>query len=215
MKFVSAFSTGKDSMLALHRMVKEGHEPIGLLVMYNSGAERSWFHGADHRMIERISESLGIPVYYGASDGNDYMEAFEEQLLKAKEAGAEACVFGDIDIENHREWDEARCKAAGLKAVLPLWNEVREDLVRETIREGYTCIIKCLHEEELPAEFLGKALSEEVLSEMDKYGIDLCGENGEYHTVVLDGPLFKKKIEYSLGEILKLKYVTAVDILVK
>ena len=215
MKFVSAFSTGKDSMLALHRMVKEGHEPIGLLVMYNKGAERSWFHGADNQMIERISESLGIPVIYGESDGNDYIEVFEKQLLTARKHGAEACVFGDIDIEEHRIWDEERCKNAGLKAVLPLWNEGREVLVRETIREGYKCIIKCLHEEELPAEFLGKALSEDILSEMEKYGIDLCGENGEYHTVVLDGPLFKKKIEYSLGEILKLKYVTAVDILVK
>ena len=212
MKFISAFSTGKDSILALHRMVKAGHEPAGLLIMYNTGAERSWFHGADHKLIERISESLDIPVYYGASDGNDYMEVFEEQLGKAAEAGAEACVFGDIDIENHREWDEERCREAGLRAVLPLWQESREDLVRETIAEGYSCVIKCLHKEQLPESFLGKTLSNEVLDEMEEYGIDLCGENGEYHTVVLDGPLFKKKIRYTLGDILELEYVTAIEI---
>lgn len=212
MKFIAAFSTGKDSILALHRMVEAGHEPAGLLIMYNTGAERSWFHGADHKLIERISESLGIPVYYGASDGEDYIEVFEEQLVKAVENGVEACVFGDIDIENHREWDEARCRAAGIKAVLPLWQESREALVRETIAAGYTCIIKCLHKEQLPESFLGKALSSQVLDEMENYGIDLCGENGEYHTVVLDGPLFKKKIDYSLGEILELQYVTAIEI---
>ena len=215
MKFISAFSTGKDSILALHRMIKSGNEPAGLLIMYNSGAERSWFHGADQKLIQRISESLEIPVYYGVSDGDDYMEVFEEQLKKAVADGAEACVFGDIDIENHREWDEARCRAAGIKAVLPLWQESREKLVRETIAEGYNCVIKCLHKEQLPESFLGKSLSSKVLDEMEEYGIDLCGENGEYHTVVLDGPLFKKKIEYTLGEILELEYVSAIEIKVK
>lgn len=212
MKFISAFSTGKDSVLALHRMIAKGHEPIGLLVMYNINAKRSWFHGTEEALLESIADSLGLKVYYGKSDGYDYSEIFESCLKQAAKDGAEACVFGDIDIEDHKEWDEERCKNAGLSAVLPLWNESREALVRETVDTGYKCIIKCLHTEQLPESFLGKVLSEEVLKEMSEYDIDLCGENGEYHTVVVDGPIFKNKVDYQIGKVLQLEHVSAIEI---
>lgn len=212
MKFVSAFSTGKDSMLALHRMVSNGHEPIGLIVMFNTNAQRSWFHGADRLLLKKISDSLNIPLYCCETDGNDYNEKMEAALLHAEEMGAEACVFGDIDIVDHKLWNESRCEKAGLTAVLPLWNESRESLVRETVRSGYKCLIKCMHPGKLPESFLGKIIDDAVLEEMKLYGIDLCGENGEYHTIVVDGPLFRYPVPYSLGNLLRLEHVFAIEI---
>lgn len=212
MKFISSFSTGKDSMLALHRMVKMGHEPVGLMVMYNSNAQRSWFHGTGDGLLEEIAKSLNIPLICGKTAGDTYNNAMEEVLKKGAAMGAEACVFGDIDIEGHRQWNEERCSNAGLKAVMPLWGEPREKLVYEVIDSGYKCVIKCISKGMLPESFLGKVLSRETVSEMRAYDVDLCGENGEYHTVVLDGPMFKTPVPYKTGDIYRFEYVTAIDI---
>lgn len=213
MKFVLSFSTGKDSVLALHRMVSAGNEPVGLITMFNTVSCRSWFHGAEKALLEALSNSLQIPLIFSETDGNDYNEKFEEALLLAKELGAEACVFGDIDILGHREWDEKRCSNCGISAVLPLWNESREALVIETVSKGYKCLIKCVHTQQLPESFLGKIIGESLLDEMRGFGIDLCGENGEYHTIVLGGPLFKEPIVYRLGKILRLENVSAVEVI--
>nr|MDD6335037.1 diphthine--ammonia ligase [bacterium] len=212
MKFVTAFSTGKDSMLALHRMVAQGHTPVGLLVMFNTNVQRSWFHGADEALLGSISKALRIPLWCGYTDGSDYNTAMEKALANAREWGAEACVFGDIDIQGHRCWNEERCQAAGIKAQLPLWNENRQSLVREVVHAGYKCLIKCVHPEKLPECFLGKTLDDQILLDMQQYGIDLCGENGEYHTIVVDGPLFHHPVDYRLGKILRLEHVSAIEI---
>ncbi len=211
MKFVSSFSTGKDSMLALHKMVLKGHEPIGIIVMYNPKAERSWFHGAGLSLLETISKSLDIPLICCETTGDDYHIVMEKALKEAKKKGAEACVFGDIDLQGHRDWNEERCSNAGLKAILPLWQEDRESLVKEVINLGYKCIIKCVNREQIPESFLGKVLSEEILEEMRKYQIDLCGENGEYHTIVCNGPLFKNEVPITYGKIHRLDNVSAIE----
>lgn len=212
MKFVLAFSTGKDSILALHRMVQKGHKPIGLIVMYNRVEERSWFHGADKKLLASISKSLGIPLECYDTDGMDYDVVMEKALSEWKKRGAEACVYGDIDIPGHKMWNEERCRKADLIPIMPLWNENREALVREVIGAGYKCLIKCVHPEKLPAGFLGKIIDEKLLDDMEPYGIDLCGENGEYHTIVVDGPLFNTPVPYQLGEILELEHVTVIEL---
>lgn len=212
MKFVMSYSTGKDSVLALDRMTKQGHQAVALLVMYNTNAQRSWFHGTDAQMLEAISKSLDIPLLICKSNGEDYNLDFEKTLTLAKEKGASACVFGDIDIESHKKWNEERCKNAGLDAILPLWQENRESLVNEVITLGYKCIIKCICDKRIPIEYLGRVLDEETIKKFDKYGIDVCGENGEYHTLVLDGPLFKVPIQYKLGEKASNKDISYIDI---
>lgn len=212
MKFVASFSTGKDSVLALHRMVKAGHEPLGLIVMYNKDAERSWFHGAGDELLQEIGNALGIPVFKGVSSEIDYNDTMETLLKSSARAGARACVFGDIDMEGHRQWNEERCRAAGLEAVMPLWGDDREKLVYEVIDAGYKCVIKCVKNGMLPECFVGKLLSRDIVDEMRRYDVDLCGENGEYHTIAVNGPIFKRPVRYALGDLYKSEYVTAVDI---
>ena len=126
--------------------------------------------------------------------------------------GAEACVYGDIDIDEHLQWNSDRTDHVGMKAIMPLWHGDRLSLVHEVIGLGYKCIIKCVRPGMLPDSFLGKTLSEEVLKEMEPYGVDPCGEYGEYHTVVVDGPLFSHPVPYTLGDILFLEYSHAIEI---
>ena len=202
MKFVMSYSCGKDSTLALHKMIEQGHEPVGLLVMINEKEERSYFHGADREMLDRYAAALAIPLIPCPSRGDDYHLAFEDGLARARAMGAEAACFGDIDIEQHREWDEARCAAAGLRGVYPLWQCDRRENVFELLRLGYRCLIKSLNNRLLPKSLLGQILSDEAVAVMSECGIDVCGENGEYHTLVVDGPIFKKPLTYRTGEIL-------------
>lgn len=215
MKFVLSFSGGKDSILAFHKMISAGHEPAALLVMFRKDAERSWVHGMDEDMVKAIGEALNLPVICCKAGMETYAADMEKCLLEAKELGAEACVFGDIDIEDHRAWDESRCAATGLQAVLPLWGCSREENVKESIALGYRCIIKCVRNGVLPASMLGKPLSAEILEEMKTYGVDLCGENGEYHTIVTDGPVFKHPVELIHRGNVELEYVTAADLVLK
>ena len=136
MKFVMSYSCGKDSTLALARLKAAGGEPAGLLVMVNEEMDRSWFHGADYRLLEKYSQALGIPLLLCPSGAEAYADAFEEGLRKAGRLGAEAACFGDIDIEEHRGWCEARCLSVGLEAIFPLWQEKRAAVVEELIDEG-------------------------------------------------------------------------------
>lgn len=212
MKFVMSYSGGKDSILSLHRLIKSGHTPIALIVMYNEEMKRSWFHGIDDDLLDKISLSLQIPVWKSKSVAKNYRDVMLQTLKQAKEKGADFVAFGDIDIEEHRDWYLPICKEAGLTAEFPLWKEDREKLVRETVELGYRCVIKCVSNEKLGQEFLGKALSDEVLSAMKEKGVDLCGENGEYHTVVLDGPLFSFPIETEVKEIIDFGKISAINL---
>ena len=214
MKFVISYSGGKDSILALDSMIADGNEPVAMIVMYNKNAGRSYFHGINLNMLKRISESLNIPLIKGETSGEDYAQVFEKALLQSKTLGATACVFGDIDIEEHKSWNQNRCDNAGLQAILPLWQQSRALLVKQVIDLNYNCILKCICDQRIPKELLGKSLNLEMIDFFERIGVDMCGENGEYHTIVVDGPLFTKKINYTVSDIIKTEYVSAVDLLI-
>lgn len=202
-KFIMSFSGGKDSILALYRMIKKGYEPIALLTTVKKNQEKSWTHGLGKEFLHRISKSLDIPLLLVECDVNEYERKFEEALIKAKDMGATMCVFGDIDIERHKKWDVDRCKNAGIKAELPLWQQNREDLVYEFIDSGFTTIINKVNLKYMGIEFLGKELNREIIDDIKSTGSDACGENGEYHTFVVDGPLFKNRIDFTNEGIVK------------
>lgn len=203
-KFVVSYSGGKDSALALHRVIKEGHIPAALLITYNTDAGRSWFHGIPPFLLEDLADALQIPVRkIPCGGGNDYTKSFISALKEEKEAGASFCVFGDIDIEDHRQWCADACVAAGIRLYHPLWQESREALVKECIREGFIAHITTLDTARLSEKHLGRVLSEEEIKEIAAEGADACGENGEYHTFVSDGPIFRRPISFSFGTPMK------------
>lgn len=200
MKFAMSYSCGKDSTSALHKMLEQGHEPVCLVVMVNEAAGRSYFHGADDSMLERYGKALALPMVTCPAVGEDYQQAFEAGLAKAKSMGAEGACFGDIDIEKNRQWEEARCKAAGLLPCFPLWQRGREEIVYELIRLNYQCLVKSIDRTVLPMSLLGAVLNESSVAALKAAGIDICGENGEYHTLVTDGPIFQEPLHFKVWD---------------
>ena len=197
MKFVTSYSGGKDSVLALHRMIDSGNTPVALLATVNKDVGVSWFHGVDVAVLRAAAESLGMALTLAESVGNDYEAVLTESLRKSKKAGATHCVFGDIDIAEHRKWCERVAGGAGIEAVFPLWLEDRSALVNEAIGAGFSIIIKVIAKDSgLPKHLLGQTLNREVLSEITRFGADPCGENGEYHTFVWDGPIFHEPVNF-------------------
>jgi len=212
MNFAISYSGGKDSALALYRMISFGHKPVAMISTINSEQMRTWFHGIQMDLLEAVSESLDIPLICCPCMPDGYTEAYEEGLKKARRMGAEACVYGDIDIDGHRQWNIGQCEKVGLDCILPLWKQVRESLVREMIEAGFKAIIKIVQCDKLDESFLGKDLTIPLIGQIKASGSDVCGENGEYHTFVYDGPIFKYPIPLEIREIVDLGSHKAIDI---
>lgn len=199
-KFVASFSGGKDSTLAIYRAIMNGMIPVEFIITYNIDKERSWFHGIPETLLNTIEESVGVPIRLIKTTGAEYEANFEKALQSAKERGAEICVFGDIDLDGHLTWCKDRCKAVAIEAFFPLWHESRKSIVHEFIDSGFKAAITIVDTNRMPDSFLGKTLSRNVTMDIEKSGADICGENGEYHTFVYGGPLFKNEIKFEFGE---------------
>ncbi len=199
-KFIASYSGGKDSTLAIYRAINMGMIPVELVTTYNTDEKYSWFHKIPEELLNRVSKEMQIPISLIETTGEKYEENFEAHLKKACELGAEVCVFGDIDLEEHLEWCTNRCKAAGLEALFPLWKEERKKLVYEFIDAGFKTVIITVDTDRMPEKFVGKILTREIADGIEKSGADICGENGEYHTFAFDGPLFKSSVQFSTGE---------------
>jgi uncharacterized protein (TIGR00290 family) len=212
MNFVMSYSGGKDSALALYRMIKDKHTPVALITTVNIEQKRSWFHGIQKDLLEAVSASLNIPLIICESTPDEYAIVLEDGLKKARELGATACVFGDIDIEGHKQWNEERCKNTGLDCIMPLWKQDREALVRETIDAGFKAVIKIVQSDKLDESFLGKDLTIPLIEKIKSTGSDACGENGEYHTFVYDGEIFSQAIPIKITKIIDFGSHKAIDI---
>ena len=204
-KFVASYSGGKDSVLAVYRAVKAGLEPLGLMTTHNMDSKRSWFHGMGEDVLRRAADAMAMPLTLIRTSGANYAESFESALLDAKAGGAEVCVFGDIDIEGHLDWCTKRCENAGVIPFFPLQNEDRRNVAYEFVDAGFSAIIKTVDAARLHESFLGKVIDRGVLDDIERYGADICGENGEYHSFVFDGPLFSYDVPFDVGEVVEME----------
>lgn len=198
--FVS-WSGGKDGALALHRARKD-FEIASLLNMINEDGQRSRSHGIRTDVLRLQGKAMGLPLIQVKSSWETYEAEFKRTLSCFKERGIEAGIFGDIDLEEHREWVERVSREAGIKAVLPLWGEKkRENLIEELISSGFEAVVVATRKELLGPEWLGRMVDHDFVRELGKAGgVDLSGEKGEYHTFVLWGPIFKKRINIIRAE---------------
>ena len=197
--FVCSWSGGKDSCLALHRAIQAGAEPRFLLSMLREDGARSRSHGLEPAVLEAQAASLGIPLITRPASWDEYESVFVGALQELEAEGVRAGVFGDIDLDDHRAWEEKVCAAAGIEPYLPLWQSSRAELLDELIGLGFEAIVVAVNAEKLAPEFLGRALDHALVREFEQMGIDLCGEEGEYHTVVVDGPIFARSLSLDLG----------------
>ena len=200
-KFVLSYSGGKDCILAMYRKIKEGWTPVALLTTIKKSSPESWTHGLTFDSLEEVSKSLDLPIIYVECEASEYEDRFEDKLRIAKDMGAETVVYGDIDIELHKKWGVDRAENSGLNYEFPLWQEDREKLVHEFIDSGFKALIKKVNLNYMSADFLVKTLNKDLIEEIKATGSDACGENGEYHTFVYDGPIFKNKIDINIEDV--------------
>ncbi len=195
MKAACSWSGGKDSCYALMRAIDLGAEPTVLLNIMHENGEVSRSHGLPLTILKQQADAIGIPLYYTPSTWSDYEKNYIDSLAAIKEKYfVEATVFGDIDLEPHREWEEKVCKTAELQPLLPLWQENRRQLVIDMIENDIKAIIVSCNTA-MGKKYLGREITIALIDELESRGIDACGENGEYHTAVLDCPLFAKTID--------------------
>ena len=200
--FVS-WSGGKDSCLALFRAMSQGYKPKMLFTMFSIENDVSSAHRLNEDIIKAQVNGLALESTIGRAKFEDYEAVFVRNLEAFKSQDKQYGIFGDIDLDEHRKWEEIVCEKAQMTAVLPLWQEDRKKLVKEFIDLGFKAKIVVVNKTMMSPEFLGRDLSHELLEEIEKTGADVCGENGEYHTVVYDGPLFKTPLNLNFSKEVK------------
>lgn len=201
-----SWSGGKDATLALERLLADVRYRIaGLLTTITADYDRIAMHGVRRSILHRQAEGLGLPLYVAqipaVADNEIYEAAFAHALAAARrdEPELDAIAFGDLFLADVRAWREAQLASAGWRGLFPLWGEDTTRLAHRFVERGYRAILCCVDTTQLPAEFCGRDYDAALLDDLPP-GIDLCGENGEFHTCVHAGPLWPEPIELARGE---------------
>ena len=193
--FILSFSGGKDSTLALYHALQQG-KCIGLIMMLSDEGDHSRSHGVPMPITQKQADALGLPILSAQSSWDDYEVNYLKLLADAKNMGAKLLVTGDIDVPEHASWHEQIVQKVDLDLYMPLWNRPRREIVEEFVRSGFQAMIVSVNlTKGMTTEDLGKMLTLEMIDTLEDRGIDPCGEAGEFHTLVIDGPIFQSPIE--------------------
>jgi diphthine-ammonia ligase len=194
-------SGGKDSVLALDRAVGSGLRIARLVTLYDEASERVRFHAVPIAVLRAQAEALQLPLSLYPTAPATFEAAFLAALDALRHEGVAGVIFGNIHLADVRAWYEERVRAAGLAHVEPLWGQPPGQLAREVVSRGYTAILTCIEEATAESAWLGQPLSEELIAAFERRGIDPCGERGEYHTLVTDGPPFRAPLRVRFGAV--------------
>jgi uncharacterized protein (TIGR00290 family) len=199
-----SWSSGKDSTVALHSARSDlGLTVERLLVTLNAEADRVAMHAVRRSLLEMQAERLNLPLYVielpYPCPNHVYEKMMDAAITSAAASGIEAIVFGDLFLDDVREYRERAMLGSGIRPVFPLWHRPTEALARDMIGSGMRAILTCVDLERLPASFAGRDFDEQLLGDLPA-GIDPCGERGEFHTFVWDGPGFREPIDVRTGE---------------
>lgn len=204
-KIIVSFSGGKDSVLALHRLQKSGEWEIdSLLTTLTEDYDRTTMHGVRNELLVLQADSLGLPlrkVWIPRDCPNEiYQQRMEKAANRIIDDGIDFIMFGDIFLEDVKTYREKMLAGTGLTPVFPIWGEDAKQLMKEFLEEGFKTVVCCVDTFKIDKSFAGRVIDKQFLSDFPAE-YDICGENGEYHTFVFDGPNFKTPINYSLGEL--------------
>lgn len=198
------WSSGKDSALALHYLLEQGHYEIDrLLTTVNAHYNRVSMHGLPRKVLEAQAAAVGIPLDILEVPEKPSMEQYNELMrttvTQLRSEGYTHTGFGDIFLEDLKQYREEMLNPYGLTTLFPLWKKDTKQLMEEFLGLGFRAVIICINNSKLDASFLGQELSQELLNKFPS-DVDPCGENGEYHTFCFDGPIFKAPIPFNIGE---------------
>lgn len=198
-----SWSGGKDCMLALHRTMQQGeHHPFVLLNMCDRDTNFSRSHGLKKEMLQRQAEAMDVRLLQKGTTCGAYEQDFKSAIAVLKTEGIEAGVFGDIYLMEHRTWIERVCDEMGIQAIFPLWGDTTVLLGNELVDAGFEPLVVSVHQDHLTKDFLGRIFNHDMIQELQKLdGIDLCAENGEFHSFVVNGPAFKHPVAYEKSKV--------------
>jgi uncharacterized protein (TIGR00290 family) len=199
-----SWSGGKDSALALYEMLKSGTCRVAaLLTTVTEDYDRISMHGVRRVLLEQQVASLGFPLEKVLIPRNasneDYDANLERALTKYRAQGVTSIVFGDIFLEDLRKYREDKLATVGMKGIFPLWMRDTKELAKSLFSFGFKAITTCVDTNVLGREFVGRAIDEQFLVDLPAF-VDPCGENGEFHSFVFDGPILNGAVRFSVGE---------------
>lgn len=195
MNCISSWSGGKDSCFAFYQALAKGYRVSHLVNFISKKYHRVRFHGTEAKLIQLQAGAIGIPLLQKETKDDDYEPAFKKAVKSLLPNGITGMIFGDIYIQGHREWVERICGELGIKALEPLWGQDPERILREFINAGFEAIVISANANLMDKKWVGQRLDKKFLKYLKDHKIDRCGEQGEYHTLVINGPIFKKKIK--------------------
>ena len=198
------WSGGKDSAMALHDVLTvERRRVTALLTTVTEGFDRISMHGVRRELLERQAESIGLPLHQVTIPPqcvNPVYESRMEQALRVHLAGGvREVAFGDIFLEDLRVYRENNLAKLGMRGMFPLWKRDTRELVTAFLQLGFRAVVVCLDLKVLPASFAGREINAQFLKDLPP-GADPCGENGEFHSFVFDGPIFHQPVHFTVGE---------------
>ena len=204
-KVLLAWSGGKDSAMALYELeMTQGYEIAALLTTLTEDYDRISMHGVRVALLERQAESLRLPLekvlISRDSSNEEYESRMEAKLREYLSRGVTSVVFGDIFLEDLRQYREKNLSKLGMKGVFPLWKKDTAGLARTFIDLGFKAVVTCVDSEALEGKYVGRVYDEQFLSDLPA-SVDPCGENGEFHSFVYDGPVFRERIPHKKGEV--------------
>ena len=214
-KAVFNWSGGKDSALALYHLLQNDQfEITQLLTTVNSAYERVSMHGVRKTLLLQQAQSLGLPVSEIVLPESMSMEEYDakmnEVMQQVKSTGVVYSAYGDIFLEDLKKYREDKLAEVDMKGLFPIWKRDTAELLTEFIDLGFKTILVCVQSDKLDESFAGRIIDRDFISDLPE-GVDACGENGEFHTFVYDGPIFKNPIKFELGETVYREYEAPKD----
>ena len=203
-KVILCWSGGKDSAISLYEIQKgKKYEVVSLLTTITEDYDRVSLHGVPRVLVEQQAKSLGLPIeevfISKASSNEEYESKMKETLTRFKQNGVSSIVFGDIFLEDVRKYRENNLSKLRMKGLFPIWGRNTAELTKSFIALGFQAITTCIDSRVLDKRFLGRMLDKHFFAELPP-NVDPGGENGEFHSFVFNGPIFKERIAYTLGE---------------
>ena len=212
-----SWSSGKDSAWSLHVLRQSGnYEIVGLLTTFNRSADRVAMHGVRRELVRAQADAAGLPLWEvelpWPCSNEDYESAMQAQCEKAVNAGVDCVAFGDLFLTDIRAYREKQLQGSGLEPIFPVWGIPTRELAGQMIDAGLRAKLTCVDTKQLDATFAGREFDAQLLSDLPA-AADPCGENGEFHSFVYAGPMFRSNIPVELGEIVAREQFVFADLL--
>ncbi|MGH7246340.1 MAG: diphthine--ammonia ligase [Nitrosotalea sp.] len=200
-KVIATWSGGKDSCFATYKTIQQGYEVAYIANTISEDYKRVRFHGLLADIIQKQADSIGIPLLQKETTPKDYEKEFKQNLERGISKEIKGIVFGDIHLKDCLTWATRLCDDLGVQIIEPLWHMKQKDILQEFIKAGFEAIIVSTQSNILGKEWIGRKIDKQFIKEIEKLkDIDMCGENGEYHSLVINGPLFKKRLKIEKSE---------------